>query len=365
MKKTSSIIIVVIFFSLLVVPHIADKIVKSDRSVANENRNLTKLPEEFDYEKIASQLEECYNDRIPFRSNLLKCSQKLQSKLFAFSLGNSLKGKNDFYFYQPGNWENTVEHFCGKWALRYNELEERRKFMVKLHKFLKKEKKEFLFVIAPNKIQIYPEYLPERRNHPESEKSPDRQFIKYMQQHNPEIPLMELRSPLLAAKKFYGDALFYRADTHWSPVGGYIGAAAIIKHFSPDTAKLPAPGDFKIKPNGLKEPDDMRNQILNNSTTVDYPEMVPDVAVFKGKLVGDGKPFLVSINPNAKDKRKVLMYRDSFTVNMQPWISNHFREVHYVRMHRVSRQLIRKIDPDIVIVEYVARLTRKMKTKLR
>ena len=99
MKKISCIIIVVLFFGLLLLPHIADNLVEFDRSVANEQRNITKLPTEFDYEKISSQLEEYYNDRIPFRPLLLRCSQYLQSKFFAFTLGNILEGKNDFYFY--------------------------------------------------------------------------------------------------------------------------------------------------------------------------------------------------------------------------------------------------------------------------
>ena len=93
-------------------------------------------------------------------------------------------------------------------------------------------------------------------------------------------------------------------------------------------------------------------------------EMVPEVAVFPGVIPGNArKDIQVSINPNAPDKRKVLIFRDSFTINMQPYLSNHFREVHYIWTHQISPKVINDIKPDIVIVEYVARLMYKMQTR--
>ena len=365
MKKLPYIIIVFLFFGLLLLPQLADRFLGFANSTDSENRNITPFPNRFQYEKIAWQLEEYYNDRIPFRSILLKCAHKIQQELFPFANGYAVAGKNDFFFYQPNNWENTLEHFRGRRALRQYELNRQCKFMKKLYAFLQAQNIDFLFVTAPNKIHVYPEYLPERRAYEQSENSPDRQFINAMRKKHPKIPVLDLLPELLAAKKFYGDSLYYRADTHWSPVGGYIGTANIIKHFTPDKRKLPPmPGEFAIKVGKKQEPDDMKNQAANKKTSAIYMEMVPDVAVFPGVITGNArKNIQVSVNPNAPDKRKVLVFRDSFTINMQPYLSNHFREVHYIWTHRVSKKVISDIKPDIVIVEYVARLMYKMQTK--
>ena len=365
MKKLPYIIIVFLFFGLLLLPQFADKLFVFDRGTDGENRNIAPFPSRFQYEKIAWQLEEYYNDRIPFRSILLKNCHKIQKNLFPFAAGYAVAGKNDFFFYQPNNWENTLEHFRGKRALRRYELNRQCKFMKKLYAFLQAQNIDFLFVTAPNKIHVYPEYLPERRAYEQSENSPDRQFVNAMRKKHPKIPVLDLLPELLAAKKFYGDSLYYRADTHWSPVGGYIGAASIIRHFTRSDRNLPPmSGEFAIKTGKNNEPDDMRNQAVSVKSPKNYIEMVPDVAVFTGDITGNArKDIQVSINPNAPDKRKVLIFRDSFTINMQPYLSNHFREVHYIWTHRVSQKVINDIKPDIVIVEYVARLMYKMQTK--
>ena len=109
MKKISSIIIVGIFFCVLLLPHVADRLVKIEHSAIDENRNLTPFPTKIKYRNIAKQLEEYYNDRIPFRTILLKGCRDLQSKLFAFTPGNVLPGKNDFLFFRKPGWEDPLE----------------------------------------------------------------------------------------------------------------------------------------------------------------------------------------------------------------------------------------------------------------
>ena len=364
MKKLPYIIITLLFFGLLLLPHLADKLFVLERSSKGENRNMTPFPRRFNYSNIAKQLEEYYNDRIPFRAKLLEYCHKIQSKLFLFANGAALMGKNNFFYYQPDFWDNTLDHFRGKRALRQYELTKQCEFMKKLYAFLRARNIDFLFVTAPNKIQVYPEYLPERRMYEQSEKSPDRQFIDAMHKKYPAIPVLDLLPELLAAKKFYGDFLYYRADTHWSPVGAYIGAANIIKRVSPDNRnRLPMSGEFTIKKGKKCEPADMGNQVISKKIIAEYTEMVPEVAAFSGVITGNArKEIQVSVNPNAPDKRKVLIFRDSFTSNMQPYLSNHFREVHYIWTHQVSPKVISQVKPDIVIVECVARLMYKIHT---
>ena len=358
-------IIVLIFFGLLLLPQAADKFFDLNRSTAAEKRNLTPFPQEFKYRKIAVQLEEYYNDRIPFRPVLLNGCRKLQSALFPFTLGNTLIGKKDFYFFRKPGWEDPVDQFRGKEKLRQHDLLEAQKFLKKLNAYLEHKHIPFLLVIAPNKVQIYPEYLPERRKYTESPLMPDLQLVAFMQKHSPEIPILHLRQTVLEAKKYYGDDLFYRLDTHWGPVGGYVGARKVIRHFAPDS-QLPAPGEFKVTSSNINEPIDLINQSLNTKTDyVKYPEIKPLVPEFTGKFQRAAPDCLYSFNPNAPDKRRVMMHRESFAIAMMPYLSEHFREVYYIWSHKISRKRIEEIAPDIFILEYVARIIGRMQTKLR
>ena len=361
MKKISSIIIVGIFFCVLLLPHVADRLVKIEHSAIDENRNLTPFPTKIKYRNIARQLEEYYNDRIPFRTILLKGCRNLQSKLLAFTPGNVLPGKNDFLFFRPPGWEDPLDQFCGKGRLRGYDLLQNKKFLCEFNSFLVKNNIRFLLVIAPNKVQVYPEYLPERRKYPASEFMPDLQLVRFMKKDNPEIAIMHLRDALLDAKKYYADNLFYRADTHWNRVGGYIGAREIIKHFNAH-ANLPEPGNFSLTKCSSNEPTDIVNLSLTPVNYAVYQELSPCIPKYDKPLKKISGNHLYSYNADAPDKRRVLIYRDSFTTAMIPYISNYFREVHYIWSHKVSTAQIADIKPDIVILEYVARyLGRKLK----
>ena len=364
-NRVFAIILIISFFSVLLIPFAVEKFAKNTTfEKSKENRNLARMPEKFKWRKFFPALEEYYNDRIPFRTELLHWCGKVQRALFPIPQGNAVAGKKDFFFYQPPTWENTIEQFRGKKKLRHYELESRRNYLLELRSFLSNHNIKFMMVIAPNKIQIYPEYLPERRNYPESTDTPDRQLVRYIKMHHPDFPILSLHKTLLNAKKHYPDALFYRADTHWSPVGAYIGAREIILHFSPELP-LPPAGRFAIVKNGKKEPQDTSNQMFNGDAAVEYPEFIPDIpGGCHGKVKIISPAYIISCNPSAPDKRKVMVYRDSFFENMRPWLSACFREVHYIWSRNIDTALVLKVQPDIFILEYVARQVGRMPKRL-
>ena len=86
---------------------------------------------------------------------------------------------------------------------------------------------------------------------------------------------------------------------------------------------------------------------------------------FTGKIQRVAGDCLYTFNPNAPDKRRVMMHRESFAIALLPYISEHFQEVYYIWSHKVYRKRIEEIKPDIFILEYVARIIGRMQTKLR
>ena len=364
-EKRKTIAVTLIFFALLLLPQLLQHLVRSESDTTAENRNPAPFPRTFKYRKFASEFEEFYNDRIPFRSQLLKYCEQIQRGLFTFTLGNAIAGKNGFCFYTPRSQENTYLQYTGKLHLPYYKMEKNRRFLEKLHQELARKNIKFLWAVAPDKIQIYPEYLPERRRTLESPSAPAEKFRRHLDNARSPVPRLFLKETLLANKRFSGK-LFYRADTHWSRVGGYLGAREIISHFTRGSTPLPEAGKFRIySRGGHYEPDDMKNQLLHRAVFKRHPECFPLVPSFTGKVEEVSRGYLRTRNPAAPDRRKVLIYRDSFTINMLPYLSYHFAEVHYLWTHKVSLSQIEQLSPDIVILEYVSRLLVKMQNKLR
>ena len=360
-KNHAAIALIAIFWALLLLPQVFRFLDQNPSDVAAENRNISRFPR-LKWSRFATGFEAYYNDRIPFRSKLLNCCRVIQNSLFSFPLGAVIPGKEDFSFYSPKNERNSILQYRGKIRFTAYELATHRTWLEKLHRILKEKNIEFLLVVAPDKIQVYPEHLPERRRFKQSADAPFVQFREYMQKHNSPVPRLYLLDELLKAKEFYGNDLYYRNDSHWNRVGGYIGAAAIIRRLSPG-AKLAAPGEFKVLTESTAiEPSDMKAQLLHADFMKDHPDKYPDVPA---AALAPAASYHVSRNPAAPDKRKVLIFRDSFTINMSPWLSLYFAEVHYVWSPRISLAKINEIKPDIVVAEYLSRLLIKMSGKLK
>lgn len=82
----------------------------------------------------------------------------------------------------------------------------------------------FVVVVVPDKQTIYPERLPAVVRDRTDERVFDRTLERWRAE--PAVPVIDLRPELLAAKP-YG-SVFYRNDTHWTPLGSYVGGASVV-----------------------------------------------------------------------------------------------------------------------------------------
>ena len=96
----------------------------------------------------------------------------------------------------------------------------------------------FCVVIAPNKMTVYPEKLPAKRNFKRADQIRAERFVAYAKQHVPELQIKFLEDPLREAKAKVEYPLFFREDTHWNPLAGYISAREILKMI-PNGKQLP------------------------------------------------------------------------------------------------------------------------------
>ena len=111
---------------------------------------------------------------------------------------------------------------------------------------------KLIVIIAPNKEQIYSEYLPTYTVENEDKREP--RLIRHLQEKgiNALYPIEELK-----AGDLYHET-YHRYDTHWTPYGAYIADCLIEKELEmdpPDPFSLDLPGEEKtIKSGDLISP---------------------------------------------------------------------------------------------------------------
>ncbi len=208
----------------------------------------------------------------------------------------------------------------------------------------------FLFVIAPNKETIYPEYLPEGISVTDNPAWAD-QVIQSL--GGSDVRVLDLRTVLLAEKQ--RSPVYFKTDTHWNPVGARAAYDAILTSLQPDFPIL--------VPHPLKD----FNQVIETASgdLAGLIHLKGDVtesftalhARFEKPSLGLKDPppgQMITVMPNAA-LPKAVIFRDSFFNGLQPFTSEHFSRVVYVSDFAYNPDLIANENPDIVILEVAER----------
>jgi hypothetical protein len=140
------------------------------------------------------------------------------SKVVIGKQGWLFLGNINPYFDEIDYYRNLKPFTFGE--LRYWQalLEERRNW-------LKRRGIEYVFVIAPAKSTIYPEYMPTAVKKINAQSRFD-QLIAHMHAYS-RLRVLDLRPALWQAKKTR--PTYYATDTHWNDWGGYVAYGEIIR----------------------------------------------------------------------------------------------------------------------------------------
>lgn len=162
-------------------------------------------------------------DDIPFRERL----SQINTKLTRFASNNTyinstqvILGKNDWLFFRE-----TQSDYEGKECFSDAEKNQILFQILKQKDIFEKLGIELVLYIAPNKASIYPENMPDtilKRN--SISKTED--LIEFLQE-NSDITIIYPKKELIDAKNIA--EVYYKSDTHWNDVGGYVGTQAFVK----------------------------------------------------------------------------------------------------------------------------------------
>lgn len=325
-----------------------------------EKRKAQILPElTTNIDSLSIQVEQYVNDQLLFRNTLIRLKSLISVIVFSTSpFPKKVQVGKDEWLYLKA--ENSLNNYRSDTLYTEKELQLLTRILNQKKNWLGLKGIKFYLLIPPSKPEIYPEFLPEKWKRETENPGIYNQVYRYLQE-NTELNLVFPKDKLLEYKK--EKQLYYKFDSHWNSNGARIAYSELINKIRNDFPELkPALKSNEISySTGIKDDYDLLKMInipgffseeFDIPTTMRYPQAtklsIPDyigLSIFPGEYYE---------NKSASDVH-MLMYRDSYGVDLIPYLNCHFRKSSYVWSPLILWQTIYHEKPDIVVLEVTQR----------
>jgi hypothetical protein len=343
---------------IILLPYTNDTFHFIEEAKGSENRTKLIKPQFNDsLEKYFKDYDSYYTDNFSLRDNFIRLLNQLQFSLFSTSsVPDRVTIGKDGWFYEA----SCAINYKAANLFTEEELSKYREEIRKRTLWARKRGIHYYLAIVPNKMQIYPEYLP-RQVIKTSDVSRYDQVVAL--NNDSTVNVIDIRKNLLAHKND-GYDLYQHTDDHWNDLGAYYGYQAILNRLSKDFPELkPLPlDDFKIS---IDERIGNMASILN--VEQEHPEhfLKLEEKFQPGGHDGAERGYktlpqitaseyeIVTENASGK-KLKILIIRDSFAMLLMKFMKENFMKCVYIHdqwMYRMREDVIIKEKPDIIINE--------------
>ena len=356
-KKAGTRIILGVFFVIICFSWILWFFLGKYIDSANyENRVMSSKPELSleNYGTYAEEYTSFFDDNIPFRNCLITLNSAIDYFLFNHSSNDEvIIGKNDWLFYSNKQDGDPIGCYQGENLFSQEELVNIANNCIAQRDFLNSQGKEFVIFIAPNKERINYEYMPDMYGKP-TDMYPALQVVEYLKE-NTDLRVVYPYTELMKVKEDIKQNIWYKTDTHWNMIGGYIGASALLKELGID---MPAIESAQIT---IKEECNRSGDLagmLNLSKMLEENDVEYSLEGYDTHNIEcDEWDFDKALVYHAvgADPRKIYVMRDSFSSQMALYIGSQFNESYLRHRNSYSYKNLKKEDPDIVVYELVER----------
>ena len=360
--KTPAFWLVLLFLAVLVVPGIVWDEMDADfraRKLIWENRATRSKPlfRIRRFQRYPKEFGAYYNDAFPFREYLVWLSRKITGPLNNFFNAKVIIGKEGFLFTSdPASPEhNESRDYTGAnfWsgpmeAAIVRKLEHTRRELAKMNI-------EFCVIIAPNKMVVYDDMLPEKRRFRKTSVNRAESLVARAAKLAPGLKIKYPAEVFRETRKKIKHPLFINEDTHWNSLGGYLATREVVNGI-PGCAKLPPIEAMRLVEGATRRGGDLR-VLLGGGTPVVTQQYKVEIPGTKEVKIVEPVDFhrRYTFNPDAPDKRRVWVYRDSFASAMEPYFGMLFKDVVFYWHVFPKRVQFEKTKPDIVVLEIVER----------
>lgn len=346
------------FLASLLLPALTFPFLKNYIDSANyENREFAKLPR-FSLDTamtFPADFDAYFNDRLPYKNQLVLFNNVKNDFLFEgatllryLSETTAIRGKDKWLFYNSvSSGEETIRDYLCDNLYGEEELARIAENYELLQKKLDEMGIELAVLFAANKEQVYPEYMPDGIV-PKGSYSRTDQLADYIREHT-DVPLLYTKEALLNEKE--GHQLFYKYDTHWNQLGGFVGTQVVNEYFHGEYVSLDDVSCVVAK--GGKS-GDLANLLSMRALCQDDFEW--EIEGYKPEVEFDltAKDGYYRYTSNAQDKRSVFVIMDSFGFAMMG-MAKDFAKVTFTKETDGFKEYCETERPDLVLIEIVER----------
>ena len=327
-----------------------------------ENRKMASRPEFRleTYTEFSKEYEAYFNDNIPFRNNLISLNNTID--YFAFhkpSNDEVIIGKDNWLFYGNVVDGDPVGCYQGTVLLSDEELREIADNLVRQRDFLAESGKEFVIFIAPNKERVYNEMMPDRYGEP-ADVYMALQVVEYLRE-NTDLRVVYPYEELLAAKEAAGTNIWYKTDTHWNLIGGYIGAKALLAELGIEIPTIDSDQINIVKGENVAGDLARMLSISNQLKFADAEYIVDGYDTHGMEITENNFDTIIKCHSVNADGRKLYVLRDSFASQMLRYVGSQFNDSCWRHRNTYSYEDYAEQDPDIFVYETVERYVAGLK----
>ena len=314
---------------------------------AEQNKSLTIVNDDGNLNvDFLSDFGNYFENNMTFKDQLIFVNNSIKQALLSSS-GNVIFG-NDGWMYYKG----SILDYTGKTALSDRALRNCAYNLSLMQKELESAGKKFLFICPPDKTEIYSQNIPYNYIKSDQGSNYDR-LIKYLDKFN--VHYLDVKKILLEQD----ENLYLKTDTHWNSRGAAIIANKILNYFKKEEIAIDSL-DTVIHSNFVGDLQKMAFPSSSQGEEDVYYRCINDEDGFKGqdwdyregKSVEDGT---ILTNSNAKEDNSIVVYRDSFSNALIPFLSSVYKNALYSKMIPYNTLLIEENNADCVVVERAER----------
>jgi alginate O-acetyltransferase complex protein AlgJ len=323
-----------------------------NRELAIKPRRPASWPEWRVFPAAASRY---FEDHFGLRARLVRWQALLRLRVFGVSASpDVIVGRDGWLFYAG---DGGTEDIVSTVPFTHAELEAWRTTLEHTRDWMQARGIAYVFVLAPDKHEVYPELLPASIRRVGNESRSDA-LVRYLRDHST-VPVLDLRETLSAAKGY--ERLYHRTDTHWNDRGAFAAAQALLRVLAPRLA-VPVQGRDVFTPRDVVVPAlDLAGMlgIADGMTEVDL-RLVPR-APLRARVVEPATPDArlmdarIVTEQDAPSRPRAVVFRDSFGSALIPFLSEEFSRVVYLWQYNVDPDVVLAERPDVVIQEWVGR----------
>lgn len=359
MRRALHLLLVVVFLGILVTPLVATLYGVDGADKDAENRTLAAFPtfqlSPGGVRRYLTGYDAWFTDHFAFRSTLVKTYGISRYLWLGVPASPSVTiGPDGWLFFAD---DGGLEDFTNEAPLTESEIQNWRDVVVRAQRWCRAHGIAYAFTVLPDKGSIYPELFPQTARRV-SRLSRIDQITTAITDTGAAI---DVRQALMDEKRKV--RVFQKTDTHWNQRGAYIGYRTVIDALrlqlpsipppKPETefdaVERPIPGMDLAAMMGLKRVLWEQDLRLVPKAPRQYVVREP-----KGNIVEAGEARIVTEIPGSTLPRAVI-FRDSFTSAMAPYLSEHFSRVVYLWRNDFSTEEVEKEHPDVVLQEIVGR----------